>query len=170
MSWEKSIEELRRRERMAEKMGGEEPVSRQRGRGKLTVRERVSFLVDPGSFHEIGKIAGVATYDEDEKLDSFMASNSVVGRATLDGRPAMVLADDFTVRGGAAEGSIRGKTVIALKQAVEYRMPLVQLIDGTGGGGVQGVRDNAPNVVFAEDGRIEPVAFGHGKRLPFAEA
>ena len=63
MSWEKSIEELRRRERMAEKMGGEEPVSRQRGRGKLTVRERVSFLVDPGSFHEIGKIAGVATYD-----------------------------------------------------------------------------------------------------------
>ncbi|WP_199288179.1 acyl-CoA carboxylase subunit beta [Henriciella mobilis] len=135
MSWEKSIEELRRRERMAEKMGGEEPVSRQRGRGKLTVRERVSFLVDPGSFHEIGKIAGVATYDEDEQLESFMASNSVVGRATLDGRPAMILGDDFTVRGGAADASIRGKTTIALKQAIEYRMPLVQLIDGTGGGG-----------------------------------
>ena len=45
MSWEKSIEELRRRERLAEKMGGEEPVERQRGRGKLTVRERVAFLV-----------------------------------------------------------------------------------------------------------------------------
>jgi acetyl-CoA carboxylase carboxyltransferase component len=43
MSWEKSIEELRCRERLAEKMGGDEPVERQRGRGKLTVRERVAF-------------------------------------------------------------------------------------------------------------------------------
>ena len=57
MSWKKSIEELRRRERLSEKMGGEEPVERQRGRGKLTVRERVAFLVDPGSFHEIGNLS-----------------------------------------------------------------------------------------------------------------
>ncbi|MEL7112481.1 MAG: methylmalonyl-CoA carboxyltransferase, partial [Pseudomonadota bacterium] len=86
MSWEKSIEELRKRERLAEDMGGEEPVSRQKGRGKLTVRERVAFLADPGSFHEIGKIAGRATYDENEELTSFMASNSVVGRAKINGR------------------------------------------------------------------------------------
>jgi acetyl-CoA carboxylase carboxyltransferase component len=58
MSWEKSIEELRRRERLAEKMGGEEPVERQRGRGKLTVRERVAFLADPGSFHESARLPG----------------------------------------------------------------------------------------------------------------
>jgi propionyl-CoA carboxylase beta chain len=95
MSWEKSIEELRRRERLAEEMGGEEPVARQRSRGKLTVRERVAFLADPGSFHEIGKIAGVASYDAADELESFRPSNSVMGRATLDGRPAVILADDF---------------------------------------------------------------------------
>ncbi|MEM6653547.1 MAG: carboxyl transferase domain-containing protein, partial [Pseudomonadota bacterium] len=103
MSWEKSIEELRKRERLAEYMGGEEPVARQKGRGKLTVRERVAFLADPGSFHELGKIAGRATYNQNEELESFMASNSVVGRAKINGRPAFILGDDFTVRGGAAD-------------------------------------------------------------------
>ena len=78
MSWEKSIEELRKRERLAENMGGEEPVSRQKGRGKLTVRERVAFLADPGSFHEIGKIAGRATYNQDEQLETFMACRPVL--------------------------------------------------------------------------------------------
>ncbi len=163
MSWKESIEELRRRERMAEKMGGEEPVSRQRGRGKLTVRERVSFLVDPGSFHEIGKIAGVATYDEDEKLESFMASNSVVGRATLDNRPVSILGDDFTVRGGAADASIRGKTVIALKQAIEYRMPLVQLIDGTGGGGSIKMFLKDPRTYIPETPSWELIVDGMGE-------
>lgn len=135
MSWEKSIEELRMRERLAESMGGEEPVARQRSRGKLTVRERVAFLVDPGSFHEIGKIAGIATYNENEELDSYLPSNSVMGRARINGETVSVLADDFTVRGGAADAAIWQKMVHAIKMATEYRMPLVQLIDGTGGGG-----------------------------------
>jgi propionyl-CoA carboxylase beta chain len=135
MSWEKAIEELRRRERLAEKMGGEEPVERQRGRGKLTVRERVAFLADPGSFHEIGKIAGKATYGPDDDLTGFTPSTSVTGRARIEGRPVVILADDFTVRGGASDASIWQKMVQMIKMATEYRMPLVQMIDGTGGGG-----------------------------------
>lgn len=135
MSWEKAIEELRRRERLAEKMGGEEPVERQRGRGKLTVRERVAFLADPGSFHEIGKIAGKATYGPDDDLTEFTPSTSVTGRARIEGRPVVILADDFTVRGGASDASIWQKMVQMIKMATEYRMPLVQMIDGTGGGG-----------------------------------
>ncbi|MBK8198086.1 MAG: methylmalonyl-CoA carboxyltransferase [Acidobacteria bacterium] len=135
MSWEKSIEELRRRERLAEHMGGDEPVERQRGRGKLTVRERVAFLADPGSFHEIGKIAGKATYGADDELAAFTPSTSVTGRARLDGKPVVILADDFTVRGGASDASIWQKMVQMIKMATEYRMPLVQMIDGTGGGG-----------------------------------
>jgi len=122
MSWEKSIEELRRRERLSEEMGGEEPVSRQRGRGKLTVRERIAFLADPGSFHEIGKIAGRATYDADDRLETFMAANSVFGRARLNGFSAMILGDDFTVRGGAADAAIWQKMVQALKQATCSRL------------------------------------------------
>ncbi len=135
MSWEKSIEELRRRERLAERMGGDEPVERQRGRGKLTVRERVAFLADPGSFHEIGKIAGKATYGADDELEAFTPSTSVTGRARLENRPVVILADDFTVRGGASDASIWQKMVQMIKMATEYRMPLVQMIDGTGGGG-----------------------------------
>jgi len=150
MSWEKSIEELRRRERLAEEMGGDEPVSRQRGRGKLTVRERVAFLADPGSFHEIGKIAGKAVYGADEEIEGFTPSNSVMGRATLEGRPAVILADDFTVRGGAADASIWQKMVQAIKMAAEYRMPLVQMIDGTGGGGSVKMLEKDPRTYIPE--------------------
>lgn len=150
MSWQKAIEELRRRERLAEEMGGEEPVSRQRGRGKLTVRERVAFLADPGSFHEIGKIAGKASYGADEELAAFMPSNSVMGRARLDGRPTVILADDFTVRGGAADASIWQKMVQAIKMAAEYRMPLVQMIDGTGGGGSVKMLEKDPRTYIPE--------------------
>ncbi len=166
MSWEKSIEELRRRERLAEEMGGEEPVARQRSRGKLTVRERVAFLADPGSFHEIGKIAGVASYDAADELESFRPSNSVMGRATLDGRPAVILADDFTVRGGAADASIWQKMVQAIKMAAEYHMPLVQMIDGTGGGGSVKMLEKDPRTYIPETPGWNEIAYGL-TRVPF---
>lgn len=135
MSWKPSIEELRARERLAEEMGGEERVARQRQNGKLTVRERVSFLADPGSFHEVGKIAGKASYDEDGAVADFLPATMVFGRATLDGRPAVILGDDFTVRGGASDASIAGKMLMAEQMANEYGLPIVRMIDGTGGGG-----------------------------------
>lgn len=166
MSWKESIEELRRRERLAEDMGGEEPVARQRSRGKLTVRERVAFLADPGSFHEIGKIAGKATYGPDDELESFRPSNSVMGRARLEGRPAVVLADDFTVRGGAADASIWQKMVQAIKMATEYHMPLVQMIDGTGGGGSIKMLEKDPRTYIPETPGWNEIAFGL-TRVPF---
>lgn len=150
MSWKPHIEELRQRERLAEKMGGEEPVSRQRGRGKLTVRERVVFLADPGSLLEVGKIAGRGEYDENHELKEFLPSNMVVGRARIDGRPVVILGDDFTVRGGAADASIRGKMLIAEKMAAEYRMPLIRLVDGTGGGGSIKMFEKDPRTYIPE--------------------
>ncbi len=62
MVWEPEIEELKRRQAFAEQMGGAAGVAEQRKRGKLTVRERIELLTDPGSFREIGKLAGAATY------------------------------------------------------------------------------------------------------------
>ena len=135
MSWKSHIEELRARERLAEQMGGEERVARQRSQGKLTVRERVAFLADPGSFHEVGKIAGKAGYGPDDEIAEFLPATMVFGRATLDGRPAVILADDFTVRGGASDASIAGKMLMAEQMAHEYGMPIVRMVDGTGGGG-----------------------------------
>lgn len=135
MSWEKEIEELRRREALAEAMGGEEKVARQHERGKLDARERIRRLVDEGSFREIGKIAGRGSYDEGGDLAGFTPSNFIFGRADIDGRPAVVSADDFTVRGGAADAALHRKFVQCEKMAHEMGLPLVRMIDGTGGGG-----------------------------------
>ncbi|MDX2235167.1 MAG: carboxyl transferase domain-containing protein [Hyphomonadaceae bacterium] len=135
MSWKDEIEELRRREALAEQMGGPERVARQKSMGKLTVRERVHNLLDPGSLHEIGKIAGKAAYGPDNRMTDFLASNFVVGRGRIAGRPVVVQGDDFTVRGGAADAAIWQKMVMAEQMANEYRMPLIRLVDGTGGGG-----------------------------------
>ncbi len=135
MSWQEDVDELRRREALADKMGGEEKVSRQHNRGKLDVRERIDRLVDPGSFREVGKISGKATYDDDGNLTSFMAANTIFGRGKIDGRTVVIQADDFTVRGGAADAAIREKQIMAEQMANELKLPLIRLIDGTGGGG-----------------------------------
>jgi len=135
MSWQKELTALRERQRMAREMGGPEKVARQRSQGKLTVRERIEKLADPGSFLEIGSAAGRARYAADGELVSFVPSNLLVGRAKLDGQTVVLSADDFTVRGGAADAAIWEKLAYAEQMANELRLPIVRLIDGTGGGG-----------------------------------
>jgi propionyl-CoA carboxylase beta chain len=135
MAWKKEIEELKRREAIAEKMGGEEKLARQKARGKLDARERLKRLLDRGSFREIGKIAGRARYGEDGALEDFSPSNFIFGRGRIDNRPIVATADDFTVRGGAADAAIHRKFAMAEQMAHELRLPIVRMIDGTGGGG-----------------------------------
>ena len=135
MTWEPELEEMRRREALAARMGGEERVARQHAQGKLTVRERVDRLLDDGSWHETGGLAGVGTYGPGGELEDFLPANMVVGQGRVDGRRAVVQADDFTVRGGAADAAIWEKMVWAERAAHELRVPLVRLVDGTGGGG-----------------------------------
>lgn len=134
MSWEPEIEELRRREALAKQMGGSDNVRRQHEGGKLTVRERIERLLDPGSFHETGALAGVATY-ENGNLAAFRPANFVMGTGQINGRTVVVGGDDFTVRGGAADASIGGKQGYGERMARELRLPLIRLVDGTGGGG-----------------------------------
>ena len=64
MTWEPELEELRRREALARRMGGSERVERQHASGRLTVRERIERLLDAGSFHETGALAGVGHYED----------------------------------------------------------------------------------------------------------
>jgi acetyl-CoA carboxylase carboxyltransferase component len=135
MTWEPELDELRRREELAKRMGGEERVARQHASGRMTVRERIDRLFDEGSFRETGVLAGRGSYDEHGALTDFLPANCVVGRGRIDGRPAVVQGDDFTVRGGAADAAIWQKMVYAERLANELRMPLVRLVDGTGGGG-----------------------------------
>src|SRR5947199_4731949 len=133
-TWEPEVEEIRRRTELAHRMGGPEKVERHRSQGKLTVRERIDGLLDPGSFHEIGALAGRAEYNGTELVD-FTAANFVMGRGRIDGRAVVVGGDDFTVRGGAADASIWQKQVMSEQMANELRIPVVRLIDGSGGGG-----------------------------------
>jgi acetyl-CoA carboxylase carboxyltransferase component len=135
MTWEPELEELARRTELAQRMGGAEKVERHRAQGKLTVRERITELLDTGTFHEVGALTGRATYDDDGNLVDVTPANFVMGRGRIDDRPVVVGGDDFTVRGGAADASIFQKQVHAERMAHDLRMPMVRLVDGSGGGG-----------------------------------
>jgi acetyl-CoA carboxylase carboxyltransferase component len=134
MSWQPEIDEIRRRIELAKQMGGAENIKRQHDGGKLTVRERIDRLLDPGSFHEYGALAGAVKY-EGEKLVEFRPSNFVVGTGRINGRMVVVGGDDFTVRGGAADASVGNKHGYGEMLAHELRIPIIRLVDGTGGGG-----------------------------------
>jgi acetyl-CoA carboxylase carboxyltransferase component len=92
-------------------------------------------LLDQGSFHEAGALAGQAQYDAHGNLTSFTPSNFVTGTGRIDGRPVVVGGDDFTVRGGAADARVGDKMGHGEKLARGMRVPIVRLVDGTGGGG-----------------------------------
>src|ERR671915_1196277 len=135
MSWEPELEGRRRRGDLARRMGGEERVARQHASGRLTVRERIERLFDAGTFHETGALAGRGSYGDDGELKDFRPANTIVGQGRIEGRRAVVQGDDFTVRGGAADAAIWEKAVYAERMAHDLRVPLVRLVDGTGGGG-----------------------------------
>ncbi len=116
-------------------MGGEDKVQRHREAGKLTVRERIEQLADAESFREVGGLSGSGRYDSNGRLMDMTPSNLVMGRACVDGRPVVLVGDDFTVRGGANDGAVGDKLVHAEKMAHDLRLPMVRLVDGTGGGG-----------------------------------
>jgi acetyl-CoA carboxylase carboxyltransferase component len=123
MTWQPELDELHRRKELARQMGGPERVARQHAAGKLTVRERVERVLDAGSFHETGALAGKGEYDGEGELTGFLPANAVVGQGRIDGRRPVVQADDFTVRGGAADAAIWEKMVWAERAAHELRVP-----------------------------------------------
>jgi acetyl-CoA carboxylase carboxyltransferase component len=133
--WQPELDELARRTELAHRMGGEEKVARHRELGKLPVRERIGALLDDDSFHEIGGLAGRATYDDDGALVDFTPANFVMGRGRIERRAVVVGGDDFTVRGGSADAAIFQKQVHAERMAHDLRLPIVRLVDGSGGGG-----------------------------------
>jgi len=116
-------------------MGGVDKVKRQHDQGRLTVRERIDKLIDRGSFHEIGAVSGIGEYDSSGELQKLTPANCVFGRARVDGRTVVVVGDDFTVRGGSADASISAKPLMAEEMAHDLRLPIVRIVEGSGGGG-----------------------------------
>jgi acetyl/propionyl-CoA carboxylase alpha subunit/acetyl-CoA carboxylase carboxyltransferase component len=110
-------------------------VVRQRARGKLTCRDRIDRLLDPGSFREVGSVAGFADYDDEGRITGFTPANHVGGWGRIRGRTVVVCSDDFTSRGGHADGAIGGKSIHLDRLSLDFRCPSIRLLDGSSGGG-----------------------------------
>jgi methylmalonyl-CoA decarboxylase subunit alpha len=125
--WGSAHDELERRREVARAMGGEERLARraQSGpTGRLDARRRIESLCDPGSFVEMGTLAGSG---EDAPADAFIA-----GHATVAGRPVLVGAEDATVLGGSIGRAGAAKRERLARLAGQVGVPLVMLLDGAG--------------------------------------
>ena len=133
--WSAELEELRLRREQSLALGGAEAVQRHHDQGRLTVRERIGSLVDAGSFQEVGRLTGSGRY-ENGRLAGVTPAPYVMGLASIGGRPVAIGGEDFTIRGGTSWSGDRkkgGQGGFVEDLAHEYRIPLVNLIDGAGG-------------------------------------
>jgi acetyl-CoA carboxylase carboxyltransferase component len=132
MGMKELVEALRARRQRALAMGGADAVARQHAEGKLTVRERIDRLFDPGSFQEIGLLATHANVSPAMKGRETPADGVVTGFGRIDGRPASVIAYDFTVMAGSMGRTAEVKCNRAREIALTKRMPMIWLIDSAG--------------------------------------
>ncbi len=137
MSWQKEVDGIEQRQTLAQDLGGPDAVERQHERGRMTIRERIDALADPGSFQEEGPLAGHGESDAEGNLERFTPGNYVLGVVKVDGNPCVVGGEDFTQRGGSPTPSGLRKSVYAEEIALRYRLPLVRFLEG-GGGSVTG--------------------------------
>ncbi|KAF1982007.1 ClpP/crotonase [Aulographum hederae CBS 113979] len=112
---------------------------RQKQAGKLWVRERVEQLLDPGTFVEVGSVAGTVKWrkiaEMREEPVEYTPSNNVQGFGKLGGRTILFTADDFSIRAGHADGAIHAKTKKMEQLAISLKIPMIKLVDGSSGGG-----------------------------------
>jgi acetyl-CoA carboxylase carboxyltransferase component len=132
MSMKDLAEELAARRARALEMGGGDAVARQHAAGKLTARERIDRLFDAGTFTEIGVHATHAGVAPDLAGKHTAADGVVTGIGTIDGRPASVIAYDFTVMAGSMGRTAEVKCNRAREIAYTKRMPMIWLIDSAG--------------------------------------
>ncbi len=129
---EELLEELERLRAEALKGGGEEKIEAQHRKGKLTARERIERLLDPGSFQEIGWM--MITRSSYFGLDKakYLGDGVVAGYGKIDGRIVYVFAQDFTVMGGSIGEAHADKIVRVIEMAMENGVPVIGLYDSGG--------------------------------------
>ena len=132
MTNQERLEEIRRRRRQALEGGGAERVQRQHAAGKLTARERLDRLLDPGSFAEVDMLVTHRCRDFGMDKQSIPGDGVVTGSGTIDGRPVYVFADDFTVFGGSLSETCARKICKVMDMALRTRAPLIALRDSGG--------------------------------------
>src|SRR5690348_15241296 len=124
------VDTVEREEEALRQGGGPKAAARQHAKGRLTVRERVAQLIDPGSeFFELGLWAAWGMYQE---WGGAPAAGVVTGVGTVSDRRVMVIANDATVKAGAFFPMTCKKVLRAQRIALENRLPLVYLVDSAG--------------------------------------
>ncbi len=121
---EEKIKRLREIKQKALLGGGQEKIDRQHQRGKLSARERIDLLLDPGSFAEINMLLGYA--------DGNTGEGVISGHGTIDGRPVCIYAQDATVRSGAMGLRHGLKLYQAMETALKMEVPIIGLDDSPG--------------------------------------
>ena len=112
------------------KSGGEIAIDKQHSKGKMTARERISYLIDKNSFfNEIGKFAAYEMYDDYGKIN---AAGVIVGTADINKRKCVIVANDATVKAGAYFEVTLKKTLRAQQIAIENNLPIIYLVDSAG--------------------------------------
>mgnify|MGYP001207646137 CR=1 FL=1 len=151
MSWKPEVDEIKKRRELALAQGGPDAIAKQHGQHRLTIRERVDQLLDAGSFEELGPVAGTPVYNESGELVSYDPANFILGFGKVNGRRVIVGGEDFTMRGGSPSPAGLRKSVYAEDLAIQYKIPLIRLHEGSGGsvGGTGGKGPSLPGAVNA---------------------
>ena len=126
------LEELRRRREAALQGGGRERVERHHQSGKLTARERIDLLLDPGSFTELDAFVTHQCHDFDMDRQRIPGDGVVIGYGTIDGRQVYIFAQDFTVFGGSLGAAHAAKICKVMDLAVKMGAPIIGLNDSGG--------------------------------------
>jgi len=120
--------------------GGQKRIDKQHEKKKLTARERVHFLLDPGSFEEIGMLVAHRSYDFGMEKQRIPGDGVITGYGTIHGRMVYVFAQDFTVFGGSLSETHAEKICKIMDLAMENGAPLIGLNDSGGARIQEGVK------------------------------
>jgi len=132
MSFQRNLEELERRKRESELGGGQARIDRQHNEGKLTARERISLLFDPGSFQELDQLVVHRCIDFGMDKQHVPGDGVVTGFGTVSGRLVYAYAQDFTVFGGSLSETHAAKILKIMDLAMKNGAPVVGLNDSGG--------------------------------------
>jgi len=113
--------------------GGQKHIDRQHGRGKMTARERIDCLIDPGTFKELGSNVQTTGVRIDGRETDAPCDGAVIGTAKVEGRYVAIYASDFTVLGGSIGSQHGVKCIQMLNLAARWTIPMIWLMDSSGG-------------------------------------
>jgi acetyl-CoA carboxylase carboxyltransferase component len=130
-SMKERLEELERRKQEALHAGPERAVQRQHEKGKMLARERIEYLLDPGSFHELDMLARHRALDSGIEERPY-TDGVITGWGTIDGRKVFLFSQDFTVFGGALGEVFAEKIHKVMDLALSVGAPMIGLNDGAG--------------------------------------